>query len=86
MAFIEQGVSMLSYVLKSKRDILVNIQIMRAFTRIRRILVSHEELKRKIEDIERKVEEYDVQFITVFEAIKGLIEIPAKKVRKIGSL
>ncbi len=75
MAFTEQGVAMLSSVLKSKRAIQVNIQIIRAFTRLRQMLLTHEDLKRKIDSMEEK---YDQQFQIVFEAIKQLLETDAK--------
>ncbi len=65
MAFTEQGVAMLSSVLKSKRAIQVNIQIMRTFTQLRKMLSTHEDLKKKIESMEKK---YDEQFQIVFEA------------------
>ncbi|MFH1488873.1 MAG: ORF6N domain-containing protein, partial [Pseudomonadota bacterium] len=81
MAFTEQGVAMLSSVLNSDRAIQVNILIMRAFTRLRRMLSTHEELKRKIEAMEGK---YDRQFQVVFEAIKQLIDTKDKPKRKIG--
>ncbi len=77
--FTEQGVAMLSSVLKSKRAARVNVQIMRTFSRLRQILASHEDLRKKIEIMERK---YDQQFKVVFEAIKAMIETPAEK--KIG--
>jgi len=80
-AFTEQGVAMLSSVLNSDRSIQVNIMIMRAFTQLRQMLSTHEELKRKIEAMERK---YDHQFRVVFEAIKQLIDIKDKPKRKIG--
>ncbi len=70
-AFTEQGVAMLSSVLNSKRAILVNIQIMRAFTQLRRMLLTNKDLKRKIEEMEKK---YDKQFAIVFQAIKQLLE------------
>jgi len=70
-AFTEQGVAMLSSVLKSDRSIQVNIQIMRAFTQLRQMLLTHDELKKKIEAMEKK---YDENFRIVFEAIKQLIE------------
>ena len=72
-AFTEQGVAMLSSVLNSERAILVNIQIMRTFTKLREILLTHVELRRKIETIEKK---YDQQFKVVFEVIKKLLEAP----------
>ena len=72
---------MLSSVLKSDRAIQVNIQIMRAFTQLRQMLSTHEELREKIEAMERK---YDQQFTVVFDAIKQLLEIETKPKRKIG--
>jgi len=81
MAFTEQGVAMLSSVLNSKRAIQVNIQIMRAFTRLRQMISSHDELREKIEAMERK---YDGQFRVVFEAIKELLDIKEKPKKKIG--
>jgi phage regulator Rha-like protein len=82
-AFTENGVAMLSSVLNSKRAIQVNIQIMRAFIKIREMLATHKELKQKIEDMEKK---YDYQFRVVFDAIKQLIEPPQKPRRRIGFL
>lgn len=81
MAFTEQGVAMLSSVLRSKRAIHVNIQIVRAFTQLRQMLSTHEDLKRKIESMEKK---YDQQFQIVFEAIKQLLETDEKPKKKIG--
>ncbi len=69
-AFTEQGVAMLSGVLNSERAIMVNIQIMRAFTQLRRMLLTNTDLRRKIEAMEKK---YDRQFAIVFEAIKQLL-------------
>ncbi len=80
-AFTENGVAMLSSVLNSKRAISVNIQIMRTFTKIREMLATHENLRRKIEEMEKK---YDYQFKVVFDAIKQMIEPPQKTKRKIG--
>ncbi|HAF96636.1 MAG: DNA-binding protein [Elusimicrobia bacterium GWC2_51_8] len=73
--FMEQGVSMLSSVLKSKRARQVNIQIMRAFVKLRELLNSHKELARKLEELEKK---YDAQFKSVFDAIKMLMAPPAE--------
>ncbi|EKD27672.1 MAG: hypothetical protein ACD_79C00642G0001 [uncultured bacterium] len=78
-AFTEQGVAMLSSVLNSERAILVNIQIMRIFTKLREMLASHIDLKRKIESMEKK---YDKQFQIVFDAIKELLEPVSKKPKK----
>jgi len=80
--FTEQGIAMLSSVLNSRRAVLVNIQIMRAFAGLREMLSSHEEIRNRIEAIEKK---YDDKFKVVFDAIKTLIETPIKK-SKIGFL
>jgi hypothetical protein len=69
-AFIEQGVAVLSTVLRSKRAVQVNIEIMRAFVRLRRILASHVELARKLDALEKN---YDSQFNVVFGAIRQLM-------------
>jgi len=69
--FMEQGVSMLSSVLKSRRARLVNIQIMRTFVKLRELLNTHKELARKLAHLEKK---YDSQFRSVFEAIRALME------------
>ena len=79
MAFTEQGVAMLSSVLNSERAVQVNIQIMRAFTRLRRMLADNEDLRRRIEEMEAK---YDEQFRLVFEAIKQLLSEEEKPTRK----
>lgn len=71
---------MLSGVLNSDRAIKVNIQIMRAFIQLRRMLLTNRDLRRKIEEMEKK---YDRQFIIVFEAIKKLLEPPPVKEKKI---
>jgi len=81
MVFTEQGVAMLSSVLHSDSAIQVNIQIMRAFTQLRSMLVTHKDLKRKIEAMEDK---YDEQFRIVFEAIQQLLEEDEKPKKKIG--
>jgi hypothetical protein len=78
--FTEQGIAMLSGVLNSHRAVQVNIAIMRAFVRMRRMLVSHEELARKVAAIERK---YDSQFRVVFDAIRALME-PKTPRQRIG--
>ena len=80
-AFTEQGVSMLSSVLNSERAIQVNVAIMRAFVRIRKLLTSHKDLARKLEALEGK---YDAQFKVVFDAIRALMEPPKVQRRKIG--
>ncbi len=80
-AFTEQGVAMLSGVLNSPRAIQVNIQIMRAFVRLRQILSAHADLARKLESLEKK---YDSQFRAVFDAIRELMTPPTSKTRRIG--
>ena len=81
-AFTEQGVAMLSSVLRSPRAVAVNVEIMRAFVRLRQMLASHADLARKLDALEKK---YDAQFRIVFEAIRQLMASPeAKSQRKIG--
>ena len=80
-AFTEQGVAMLSSVLRSKRAVQVNVEIMRAFVRLRRMLATHEDLARKLDALEKK---YDAQFKAVFDAIRQLMTPPAPKRRHIG--
>ena len=81
-AFTEQGVAMLSSVLNSKRAVGVNIEIMRAFVRLRQMLASHADLRRKLAALERK---YDAQFRVVFDAIRELMKPPTEKQkRRIG--
>ena len=80
-AFTEQGVAMLSGVLRSPRAVQVNIQIMRTFVDLRQILSTHKELQRQLDALERK---YDKQFRVVFEAIRQLMEAPRTKRRRIG--
>jgi hypothetical protein len=80
--FTEQGVAMLSSVLKSKRAVHVNIAIMRAFVQLREMLASHKDLARKLEEMEKK---YDAQFKIVFDAIRELMTPPeAPPKRRIG--
>ncbi len=74
--FTQEGVAMLSSVLNSERAILVNIQIMRAFSQLRRMLLTNQDLRRKIEEMEKR---YDKQFAVVFQAIKQLLEPPPAK-------
>ncbi len=80
-AFTEQGVAMLSSVLRSTRAVKVNIEIMRAFVRLRRMLASHAELARKLDELERR---YDAQFRVVFEAIRELMAPPEPDRPQIG--
>jgi len=80
-AFTEHGILMLSSVLNSERAIQVNIAIMRAFVRLRKMVASHVELARKLEALEKK---YDAQFKVVFEAIRQLMASREKQPKKIG--
>jgi hypothetical protein len=81
--FTEQGVAMLSSVLKSKRAIQVNILIMKTFVRLRELISSHKDLFDKISDLERK---YDAQFKIVFDSLHEIISPPVKEKKKIGFL
>ena len=80
-AFTEQGVAMLSSVLRSKRAIQMNIVIMRAFVRLREMIASNKRLARRLNELEKK---YDGQFRVVFDAIRQLMESPTPKSRRIG--
>jgi len=80
-AFTEQGVAMLSSVLRSSRAVRVNVEIMRTFVRLRRMLQANAELARKLEALEKR---YDAQFRVVFDAIRELMAPPAKERRRIG--
>jgi hypothetical protein len=82
-AFTEHGVAMLSSVLRSKRAVQVNIEIMRAFVRLRQMLASNTQLAGKLAALEKK---YDAQFKVVFDAIRQLMTPPEPKKRKIGFL
>jgi DNA-binding PadR family transcriptional regulator len=75
-AFTEQGVAMLSSVLRSERAVKVNIEIMRAFVKLRRLMGTHADLSRKLAQLESK---YDEQFSAVFDAIRALMTEPAGK-------
>ena len=80
-AFTEQGVAMLSSVLRSERAIQVNIEIMRAFVRLRRMTMSNADLARRLDALESK---YDAQFKEVFDAIRQLMEPPPQPRPRIG--
>ena len=82
-AFTEQGVAMLSSVLNSERAVQVNIEIMRAFVRLRQILASNKELAKRLDELEKK---YDAQFKVVFDAIRELMRPQESKKRPIGFL
>jgi len=80
-AFTEQGVAMLSSVLNSKRAVQVNIEIMRAFVKLRGLMATHADLARKLNAMEKK---YDAQFKVVFDAIRQLMTPPDTKKSRIG--
>jgi hypothetical protein len=80
-AFTEQGVAMLSSVLRSKRAVQVNVMIMRAFVRLRQMIASNKDLARRLAELEKK---YDAQFKVVFDAIRHLMEPQPSRPRRIG--
>jgi hypothetical protein len=80
-AFTEQGVAMLSSVLRSPRAVSVNVEIMRAFVRLRTTLAEHRDLAGRLDELEGK---YDQQFKVVFDAIRALMTPPQKTPRRIG--
>jgi len=82
--FSEQGVAMLSSVLKSKRAIEVNIAIMRAFVQLRKMIDSHAELSRKLADLEQRLEGHDEHIQTIFNAIRQLMTTTESPRKKIG--
>ena len=82
--FTEQGVAMLSGVLNSPRAVRVNIEIMRAFVRLRRVLAHNKELAEKLIELENKVAIHDESIRAVFDAIRRLIEEPVSPRRRIG--
>ena len=83
-AFTEQGVAMLSSVLNSKRAILVNIAIMRAFVRLRETMGAHKEFARTLEDLEQKYTAHDTQIKGIFDALRALMVPPKTPRRRIG--
>ncbi|MBI2988457.1 MAG: ORF6N domain-containing protein [Deltaproteobacteria bacterium] len=83
-AFTEQGAAMLSSVLNSDRAVEVNIEIMRAFVRLRQLLATRKDLVQKLAELERKIGAHDEQIQVIFEAIPQLMTLPEPKKRKIG--
>ncbi len=83
-AFTEQGVAMLSGVLTSPGAIRVNIEIMRAFVRLRQLLASHKELAQKLEELDRQLRDHDEQIQLIFKAIKQLMAAPERPEKRIG--
>ncbi|HET7215442.1 MAG TPA: ORF6N domain-containing protein [Terriglobia bacterium] len=83
-AFTEQGVAMLSSILRSQRAVQVNIAIMRAFVKLRGLLATHKELAKKLAELEARTAAHDEDISTIFEAIRKLMEPPEKPQPKIG--
>jgi len=83
-AFTEQGVAMLSSVLNSERAIGVNVELMRAFVRVREMLGAHRELAVKLKELETHIQDHDEQIQTIFEAIRQLMIPPEKPKKRIG--
>jgi len=83
-AFTEQGVAMLSSVLRSERAVQVNIAIMRAFVRLREMIGTHADLARRLDELERRFREHDEQFVVVFDAIRQLMTPPQAKPHELG--
>jgi len=81
MAFTEQGVAMLSSVLKSNRAIQVNIQIMRVFTKMREMLIDHDEWRREMQELRKQT---DDRFQIVFETLDRLLTVEKNPKRRIG--
>lgn len=82
--FTEQGVTMLSCVLNSKRAIEVNIQIIRIFTRLREMVLTHKDILLKLEQLERKAVKQDGDIKLIFEYLRELLNPPTEPIRKIG--
>ncbi|HED07247.1 MAG TPA: ORF6N domain-containing protein [Ignavibacteria bacterium] len=83
-AFTEQGVAMLSSVLKSKRAIEVNILVMRTFVKLRQIISSHQKIEKKLKEFENTINEHDEQIIQIMKVIHQLITPPEKPKKKMG--
>jgi ORF6N domain len=82
--FTQEGIAMLSSVLRSERAIQVNIEIMRAFVRLREIMANHADLARRLDELERCFREHDEQFALVFDAIRKLMEPPRTEPAELG--
>jgi phage regulator Rha-like protein len=84
MAFTEQGVAMLSSVLRSKKAVQVNIEIMRAFVHLRGLLLAHKDMAQKLKELEKRLEKHDADIGLIFEAIRELMTPPDTPPKKIG--
>jgi hypothetical protein len=83
-AFTEQGIAMLSSVLRSKQAVQVNIAIMRVFVKLRAILSTHQQLAHKLDQLEKKIAKHDTEIQSIFQAIRQLMTPPQKEKRQIG--
>jgi phage-related minor tail protein len=83
-AFTEQGIAMLSSILKSKKAVAVNIAIIRTFVHLRQLLAIHKYLADKLKEIEKLVQSHNGQIKSIFEVLKSLTALPEKPPRKIG--
>ncbi|MBZ0166618.1 MAG: ORF6N domain-containing protein [Candidatus Omnitrophica bacterium] len=83
-AFTEQGVAMLSSILRSKNAVQVNIAIMRAFVTLRELMITHKDLAHRIEALERKFKKHDENFVVVFKAIREILIQENNPKKKIG--
>jgi len=84
LVFTEQGVAMLSSVLNSERAIMVNIQIIRVFTKMRELILTHKDLLLKMEQLEKKVASQDQKIALVFKYLKKFIDVKDKPRKQIG--
>ncbi|MFH1361484.1 MAG: ORF6N domain-containing protein [bacterium] len=86
LVFTEQGIAMLSGVLKSKRAVQVNIAIMRAFVRIKQILSTHKNIHKHLKKLEEKAEKHDIDIKIIFSAIRKMLEFEERPKKRIGFL
>lgn len=84
LVFTEQGVAMLSSVLRSSRAVMVNIAIMRAFMRIREMMSMHRELSEKLKTLEKKIAKHDAAIMAIFDAIRQITEPTKEPKHRIG--
>ncbi len=82
--FTEQGVTMLSCILNSTRAITINIQIIRIFTKLREMIITHKDILLKLEQLENKVTGHDENIQMIFQALKQLLSQPTEPRRRIG--
>ena len=83
-AFTEQGIAMLSSVLRSERAIQVNVAIMRTFVKLKQVLATHKDVSRKLKELEGKVDKHDSEIRQIFEAIHKMISPQTKPGKRIG--